>query len=172
MEDGKAPFYGFYTGEDMPNRHRRIVEVVEFDIVVTAGKGTETKGGFGITVGAATLGSAGKSEKSDKAESRVRFRVPMLFPNSLAPNDCQPSLEARKFARANQPHNDRVAHWLSRKNCCVPKMGLVTVFCPLTTTGFAEIGVQTAVAARLVVDCNVQLVKLVGHVKTKSVPDE
>ena len=44
-------------------------------------------------------------------------------------------------------------------------MGLVTAFCPLTTTGPGEKVVQTAEEPRLVVDCKVNPVALVGHVK-------
>ena len=43
-------------------------------------------------------------------------------------------------------------------------MGLVTVFCPLITTGAIELVVQT-VEARFVVDCGVKPEKLVGQVK-------
>ena len=43
-------------------------------------------------------------------------------------------------------------HWLNRKNCCEPEIGLVTVFCPLTTTGPGELVVQTG-ETRFVVDC-------------------
>jgi hypothetical protein len=46
-------------------------------------------------------------------------------------------------------------YWLKRKNTCVPVMGLVTVFCPLTRTGGEEFVIQTAGGARLVVDCKV-----------------
>ena len=45
---------------------------------------------------------------------------------------------------------------LSRKNCCVPEMGLVTVFSPLTTTGAEELVVQNAAEPRFVVDCRVK----------------
>jgi hypothetical protein len=45
-------------------------------------------------------------------------------------------------------------HWLNRKNCFVLEMGLVTVFCPLTTTGAGELVVQTP-ESRFVVDCKV-----------------
>jgi len=47
----------------------------------------------------------------------------------------------------------RSNHWLNRKNIRVPLMGLVTVFCPLTTTGGGELVVQTADETKLVVDC-------------------
>ena len=44
-------------------------------------------------------------------------------------------------------------------------MKLVTVFCPLTTTGAGEFVAQTG-ERRFVVDCKVKPVKLVGHVRT------
>ena len=42
---------------------------------------------------------------------------------------------------------------------------MVTAFCPLTTTGAGETVVQTAGETRFVVDCKVNPVALVGHVK-------
>lgn len=62
-------------------------------------------------------------------------------------------------------HRFLVPHWLNRKNCCVPEMGLVTTFCPLTTTGEGRLVVQI-LEARSVVDCTVKPVKLVGQVST------
>jgi hypothetical protein len=54
--------------------------------------------------------------------------------------------------RISAPFRFASRYWLKRKNCCVPEMGLVTVFCPLTTTGAGEFVVQTADEPRLVVD--------------------
>jgi hypothetical protein len=62
-------------------------------------------------------------------------------------------------------------HWLNLKNCCVLGIGLVTVFCPLMTTGVGELVVQTG-EARLVVDCKLSPVALVGHVKQHLLPKE
>src|SRR5258708_2671318 len=58
-------------------------------------------------------------------------------------------------------------YWLSRKNCCGPEMGLVTVFWPLATTGAAEKGVQIAGKTRFVVDCRVKPMASEGQVKIK-----
>ena len=44
-------------------------------------------------------------------------------------------------------------------------MGLVTVFCPLTTTGPGETVAQTTDETRFVVDCKVNPAALVGQVK-------
>src|ERR1700675_4205630 len=65
---------------------------------------------------------------------------------------------------------DSFNYWLNRKNCCVPEIGLVTVFCPLTTTGAGELVVQTD-DARLVVDCRLKPVELVGHIKKNCCPE-
>jgi len=53
-------------------------------------------------------------------------------------------------------------YWLNRKNICKPEIGLVTANCPLTVIQSGE--------ARFVVDCKVNPVALVGHVKITSVP--
>ena len=45
------------------------------------------------------------------------------------------------------------------------------MFCPLTTTGAGELVVQTADGPRLVVDCSVKPVALVGHVKITPGPE-
>ena len=50
-------------------------------------------------------------------------------------------------------------------------MRLVTAFCPLTTTGPGETVVQTAGETRFVVDCKVNPVALVGHVKITYGPE-
>lgn len=49
-------------------------------------------------------------------------------------------------------------------------MGLVTTFCPLTTTGAGETVFQSG-DIRFVVECKVKLVALVGHVNTTSGPE-
>jgi hypothetical protein len=50
-------------------------------------------------------------------------------------------------------------------------MPLVTVFCPFTTTGAGKLVLQTEVERRFVVDCKVNPVALVGHVKITLIPE-
>ena len=50
-------------------------------------------------------------------------------------------------------------------------MGLVTAFCPLTTTGAGETVVQTAGETRFVVDCKVNPAALVGQEMTTVLPE-
>lgn len=56
------------------------VQDIEFDVAVTATEGKETKGGIGVFVGAVGAGSQGQSEKSNTSYSRIKFSVPVLFP--------------------------------------------------------------------------------------------
>jgi hypothetical protein len=62
-------------------------------------------------------------------------------------------------------------YWLNLKNICEPVMGLVTVFCPLTTALVGETALQAADEPRLVLDSKVNPVALVGHVKTTLAPE-
>gem|GEM_PF-2874190 len=54
----------------------------------------------------------------------------------------------------------------------MPETGLVTAFCPLTTTGAGETVLQTTGETRFVVDCKVNPAASVGHVKTTLAPEE
>jgi hypothetical protein len=56
------------------------VRPVEFDVALTTVAGTETKGGIAVFSGIISAGSAGKSEQSTQAVSRVKFVVPLLLP--------------------------------------------------------------------------------------------
>jgi hypothetical protein len=61
--------------------HNR-VQSVEFDIAVTAEKGTETKGGIVVFGGAFSLGSQGTSKASDTIVNRIKFSIPIAFQSS------------------------------------------------------------------------------------------
>src|SRR5450759_1303740 len=50
-------------------------------------------------------------------------------------------------------------------------MGLVIVFCPLTTVGAGETGLQTIGGLRFVVDCKVNPTTLAGHDTTTLAPE-
>src|ERR1035437_8191316 len=49
--------------------------------------------------------------------------------------------------------------------------GLVTAYCPLTTTGAEETALQTVGETRFVVDCKVNPVALVGHLTITLAPE-
>lgn len=56
------------------------VQSVEFDVAVTASKGTDTKGTIGIVVAAIGLGSQGETHKNDTNNSRIKFSVSITLP--------------------------------------------------------------------------------------------
>ena len=48
---------------------------------------------------------------------------------------------------------------------------MVTMFCPLTTTGAGELVLQSMGETRFVVDCKINPVALVAHVKITFTPE-
>jgi hypothetical protein len=56
------------------------IQMIEFDVAVTATEGTATKGGIGVFVGAIGLGSQGQSSATNQSVSRIKFTVPVQFP--------------------------------------------------------------------------------------------
>lgn len=61
---------------------RQAVQSIHFDVAISIGQGTETKGGIGLVVGAVTLGSQGKSDSSNTSQSRIQFTIPMALPTT------------------------------------------------------------------------------------------
>jgi hypothetical protein len=59
-----------------------VVELVEFDVAVHASEGKETNGKIGISVGSIGLGAGGKSQETNRSESRIKFKIPVVFPTS------------------------------------------------------------------------------------------
>lgn len=58
---------------------------IEFDVAVTAGEGTQKKGGLGIIVGPVALGGQGQATANNQSVSRVKFAVPILLPAQKRP---------------------------------------------------------------------------------------
>lgn len=61
-----------------------LVELVEFDVAVTTESGTQTGGGLKISVASIGIGAEGKSTGSQSRESRIKFRIPMVYPSPKA----------------------------------------------------------------------------------------
>lgn len=59
-----------------------IVEVVEFDIAVTTESGTQKGGGLKISVASIGVGAEGKSTGAESHASRIKFKVPMVYPSA------------------------------------------------------------------------------------------
>src|SRR5947207_2457647 len=87
---------------------------------------------------------------------------PSLNPQSKAPRS---AATPRSIGKPSTLLGGR--HYRARrKNCCLPELGLVTVFNPFTTIDAGKLVVQIADRPRLVVDCKENPGKLVGHTKT------
>ena len=61
------------------------IQMIEFDVAVTAVEGTATKGGIGVFVGAIGLGSQGQSSASNQSVSRIKFSIPVQLPKQDEP---------------------------------------------------------------------------------------
>ena len=68
---------GIITGSD-----NRPVSAVDFDIALSEGNTSDTKGGIGVFLGSVGIGSQGASHGEFSSTSRVRFSVPIVFPGS------------------------------------------------------------------------------------------
>ncbi|HWN95440.1 MAG TPA: hypothetical protein VNT99_10440, partial [Methylomirabilota bacterium] len=80
LKGTEAQIYG-YVGE---TERLDVVQKIDFDVAVTAEKGSETKGGIGIHVGTIALGTQGRSENTNSTVSRIRFSIPMVLPSENA----------------------------------------------------------------------------------------
>ena len=69
---------------DAFNEKDSLVELVEFDVAVTTESGTQTGGGLKISVASIGVGAEGKSTGSQSRESRIKFRIPMVYPSTKA----------------------------------------------------------------------------------------
>lgn len=66
------------------DKDEKPVAMVEFDIALSEAKGTDTKGGIGVFLGAVGLGSQGASHGESSSNSRVKFSVPIVLPGDEA----------------------------------------------------------------------------------------
>ena len=94
----EADIYGYL---DTKRKFYKVVQKIEFDVAVTAEKGTETKGGIGIQVGSIGLGTQGKSENASSSVSRIKFSIPMTLPTEDAPHDAKDPDASGRPARAS-----------------------------------------------------------------------
>lgn len=56
------------------------IQVIEFDVAVTATESGGAKGGIGIFVGAVGVGTQGHSEAQNTNLSRIKFSIPVALP--------------------------------------------------------------------------------------------
>jgi hypothetical protein len=83
---GSMPLYGYLKeAKIVTTEGDRSVSQVEFDVVLAESSGTSTKGGIGVFLGSIALGSQGASQGEATSHSRVKFSVPIAFPNATLP---------------------------------------------------------------------------------------
>ena len=59
---------------------KRVVQKIDFDIAVVVDQGTSTGGGVKISVASIGLGAEGKSTSSASSETRLKFAIPIIYP--------------------------------------------------------------------------------------------
>ncbi|MCW8879374.1 MAG: hypothetical protein OQK04_02305 [Kangiellaceae bacterium] len=68
------------TGKPTRKEGSRVVENVDFDVAVVAEAGAKTNAGLKLSIASIGLGADGQSNTRDKSESRIQFRIPVVFP--------------------------------------------------------------------------------------------
>lgn len=58
----------------------RVVEKIEFDVAVSAEAGQQGSAGAKLSIASIGFGADGKTESSNKSESRIKFSIPVVYP--------------------------------------------------------------------------------------------
>ncbi len=58
----------------------RVVEKVDFDVAVVAEAGEQGSAGAKLSIASIGFGVNGKTESSNKSESRIKFSIPIVYP--------------------------------------------------------------------------------------------
>ena len=77
-----AQGYGRTTkrASDFPNPDSRVLQKLDFDIAVTVEAGQQGSAGAKLSIASIGIGAEGKAESNNRAESRIRFSIPVVFP--------------------------------------------------------------------------------------------
>lgn len=77
--------------------YHRLIQMVEFDVAVTAQSGTEggVRGGIKIFGGVLQLGGEKKESSGQTAVSRLRFSVPVVLPSQVDEKEMRERLKAQ-----------------------------------------------------------------------------
>jgi hypothetical protein len=77
-KDGNIRTYGWLTETE---ERLRAVHLIEFDVLVTATKDKEKKGGIGVAFGNIGIGATRTHGEESIAQNRIKFGIPMVLPN-------------------------------------------------------------------------------------------
>jgi hypothetical protein len=69
-----------HTQHRLVSTKGQLVQMVEFDVAVTASSTTGNKGGIGVVAGMFAMGGQAQSSQEKQALSRLKFSVPISMP--------------------------------------------------------------------------------------------
>ncbi len=73
-------------GETTKDSHSKVVEKVEFDVAVIAETGQQGSAGAKLSIASIGFGADGKTESSNKSQSRIKFSIPVVYPGVNNPH--------------------------------------------------------------------------------------
>jgi hypothetical protein len=65
---------------DYGNHDSKILQKVDFDVAVSIEAGQQGSAGAKLSIASIGIGAEGKTESSNKSESRIKFSIPVVFP--------------------------------------------------------------------------------------------
>ncbi|EGQ9599485.1 MULTISPECIES: trypco2 family protein [Vibrio] len=81
LEDNpNKSIYGVWNKNSLPMHP--VVEVVEFDVTLTAEETSNSGGKAGVSIGVAKVSADGASSDRSSHVSRVKFKVPVIYPTA------------------------------------------------------------------------------------------
>ncbi len=74
------PQVGLIVADNPTRPQPPIPQMLEFDVAISVSEGKEAKAGIGVWAGAVGVGTQAKLEDGSLTVSRIKFSVPVLFP--------------------------------------------------------------------------------------------
>lgn len=65
---------------DYGNHDSKILQKVDFDVALSIEAGQQGTAGAKLSIASIGIGAEGKTESSNKSESRIKFSIPVVFP--------------------------------------------------------------------------------------------
>lgn len=82
MHSTDAQGYGRTKERDpqFNNADSKLLQKVDFDVAVTVEAGQQGSAGAKLSIASIGIGADGKTESSNRSESRIKFTIPVVFP--------------------------------------------------------------------------------------------
>lgn len=68
---------------DCENPDSNLLQKVDFDVAVSVEAGKQGSAGAKLSIASIGIGAEGKTESSNKSESRIKFSLPVVFPSFI-----------------------------------------------------------------------------------------